>query len=259
MDQQTIRTLIDKFNSNEISQQELELLETLIADGKISPDAFERFESTRSMLDQTLAEISEPVWTDRFYQMLEEVRSVPLQSPAEPRSRWMLFPAKYAAVAALIFGIGLGWLGRHTIPTSSSSELHTEVTALKETLMLAMLDDEAVADRLMAVNYSQQVPNPSESVITALMNTLKSDKSVNVRLAAVDALAQYQSNPEVREVLVSTMAEDRSPLVQLRIAESIIRLQEAESQTVLDALQNRNDIDAEIQRQLSESIKQLQI
>jgi HEAT repeat protein len=58
-------------------------------------------------------------------------------------------------------------------------------------------------------------------VLTALLDSARSDPNVNVRLAAVDALAGYVDQGAVRTSLMDSLEVETSPLVQLAVLEAV--------------------------------------
>ncbi len=129
-----------------------------------------------------------------------------------------------AALILLLGGIGIGTRigsGLRTATSSNDSSsnqigaLQREVKEMKEVLMVSMLDDESASQRLKAVSYVEDVPNPDQKVIGALVNTLNHDKNVNVRLASLYSLARFADIPAVRDSLISSLSGQTEPIIQV--------------------------------------------
>jgi len=126
-------------------------------------------------------------------------------------------------VAACIFlmatGIIIGSVvtaGRKEHSNSAQMALlQTEVKEMKETMMLNLLNDESASERIKAVTYVEQMNNPGEDVLKALINTLNLDQNVNVRLAALNTVSRFSSSPLVRDSLVNSLRNQKEPIVQI--------------------------------------------
>ncbi|MEJ0032308.1 MAG: hypothetical protein WDO15_18945 [Bacteroidota bacterium] len=77
------------------------------------------------------------------------------------------------------------------VQTGEIAALTQEVSDLKETMMLSLLEKESATDRLKAVSLTSEMDHASVKVTDALFKTLNSDPSVNVRLAALEAIMPY--------------------------------------------------------------------
>ena len=65
------------------------------------------------------------------------------------------------------------------------------------------------------MSYAEQMNDPGQEVISALINTLNLDQNVNVRLAALSSISKFSSNQVVRDSLVNSLRYQREPIVQI--------------------------------------------
>lgn len=254
MEKAQIDQLIDRFEKGLANKEEIRQIEALIEEGRIDPAGFAVFSQTTDLLDAAISAHDPPEWSDQFYDMLREVKA-----DSAHRKRWMLIPIRYAAVGALVVGLGLGWLlTRAFSPDSVSEDLASQVEELQETLFLTLVTNESTAARLQAVNMQDRRPALSDKAIRALIGVLENDPSTNVRLAALEALAGHLAHREVRTAVISAL-NDESPMVQLRVAELIVEAEEPGQLESLDKLLQREDLSPDIYQQLKESIELLKI
>ena len=122
---------------------------------------------------------------------------------------------------------------------------------------MALLEKESSRDRLKAVKISNKMTDASGPVVEALLRTLNNDENINVRLAAIEALADFSQNPKVRKGLIDAIQYQDSPMVQLTLAELMVFLQDKRSVDEFKNLMNKKDIPLEIKDQLNEKIKVL--
>ena len=183
------------------------------------------------MLFQTMAdapiETPEPSLRDNFDSMLQSelnrlaAANNVIETATKP-AKLVRWPASLLRIAAifiiLIGGILIGMRFQRVGQDNSSGEiskLNTEVKDMKEILMFTLLKEESASQRIKAVNYSEEIPNPNQKVISALLNILDHDKNVNVRLASVYSLARFSGNRAVMDSLVASLSKQTEPIVQI--------------------------------------------
>ena len=99
--------------------------------------------------------------------------------------------------------------------------------------------------------------NVDLKVIDALLTTLNEDPNVNVRLATLGALTKLADDPRVREGLVHSIEQQDSPIMQLAIADVMVKLQEKRSVRSLQRLLNKKDINPKVKLNIEKSILKL--
>lgn len=128
-------------------------------------------------------------------------------------------PLWKAAAAVVILAGGI-WIGtqissRKTLSDPERTAIRKEVKEMREELLFSLLEDESASQRIKAVSYAEDIRNPDQPVINALVRTLNDDKNVNVRLAALYSLTRFSDNRSVRDSLVSSLGRQTEPLIQV--------------------------------------------
>ena len=122
---------------------------------------------------------------------------------------WPQRPVWQAGIAlgCLVVGLAVGarWQGSGK---SEIAALREEVANTKEMVALSLLREQSPSERLRGVDYSARMPRIEPEVVTALIQAVNQDPSVNVRLAAIDALSRASGQPQVRRSLEQAL--DRS-------------------------------------------------
>ncbi len=186
---------------------------------------------------------------DQFYEMLS---SHGQNQPGQVSRVWMMA----ASISLLIIGFASGlWMSSPR--ERSVAQLTDQVAQLQEVMMLTLIEQPRAQDRLKAVNITYELSNADEAVISALVKTLRMDNNVNVRLAALDALSAKVNNPQVREALVDAIAYQENPMVQIAIAELMVRIEESSAKSQLEALINSPDINPYAKEKITQSIKSI--
>jgi len=208
-------------------------------------DELESIAKVNRLIDKMPVEDPSSAMDSKFYEMLEEERNkvqVPGKSASERRWSWTSSVGAGLKIAAGIALFLLGWFtaswwGQRTGTTGEMTVLSDELRDIKETLVLTMMHQNSSLERIKAVNMVDELGNPDKRIIESLMGALNHDDNDNVRLLSLEALIRYSDNPEVREGLVESIRNQSSPMIQLRLAEVMVALNErnaaAEFQRVL--------------------------
>jgi hypothetical protein len=189
-------------------------------------------------VDQLVEKIHVPEPSERmdkrFYAMVEDEQRKALLGEPDARPQKKAFSQLVYTGLSIAAGISLfllgwfasGWFGTHTGSNSQLASLTGEVKQLKETLVLAMMQQSSSVERIKAVNMVSEFDTADKQIIESLIEILNHDSNDNVRLLALDALIRYSSMPEVRDKLISSIGRQTSPMVQLRFTEIMMALNE---------------------------------
>jgi hypothetical protein len=208
----------------------------------------------------------------RFDLMVEAYRQGQGQSVSRSRSvsSWIgsWWPRQHAVqlgfgLALLLMGVFLGAQLRWA-PSASDLEQSHEIAALrgelsgmKQMVALTLMQHQSATDRLRGVNWSYELGQPGQEVLTALIDTLTYDPSVNVRLATVDALRPYGDRPIVRQGVVDAMARQDNPMVQVALIDFAVDVGERASIQTLQQLTEDQQIDSAVRERALKGLAQL--
>lgn len=171
--------------------------------------------------------------------------------------RW---PMAYSLVIILI-GFGLGYLlfysGKGSKQDQQLQALTTQVHELKQTMMLALLENPSASERIRGVSYTSEIKHADKEVIDALFATLNNDPNVNVRLSTLDALSHLANHAQVREGLITSIVQQDSPIMQLAIADVMLKLQEKRSVKSFQELLKQKDLNPGVRDKIKQTITQL--
>jgi hypothetical protein len=177
---------------------------------------------------------------------------------------WQLQFRPYLAISLIMISIGLvsGYLLNRPAKSSLSENrqidsLTSQVSEMKQMMMLTLLQDPSASQRILAVGYTDNIAKVNNKVIEALLTTLNEDPNVNVRLITLEALLKYSFEPKVREGLVHSLIIQESPLMQSAIADAMVKLQEKKSVKTLQQLLQKKDLNKMVKVKIEQSIHKL--
>jgi hypothetical protein len=164
---------------------------------------------------------------------------------------WPRRPVWQASIAAscLIAGLLIGGVWQHERRDDGQiATLRSEVAATRELAALSLLRQQSATERLRGVDYSQRMPTLEPRVVSALIEAVNHDANVNVRLAAIDALAKAADDEHVRQSLAASLGRQESPMVQAALIDYLVDSRDPAAASAVREFSGRPD--------LNESVKQ---
>ncbi|MGP8246819.1 MAG: HEAT repeat domain-containing protein [Bryobacteraceae bacterium] len=207
-----------------------------------------------------------PELAERFRETLHAFAAGLAQAQREPSKRprgwlgWMPHPAWQLAGAAALLIIGLAagrFLTVSRQPETSVAQLQGQVENLRQLVSLSMLNQSSPGSRLEGVVYAQQLTRPDNEVEQALVQAARQDPNVNVRLAAVDGLGRYGSDPAVRRTLADGLVREESPLVQVALIEFLVNAHARDCALEIKQLAASTDAEPIVRQRAEWGLKQL--
>ena len=204
----------------------------------------------------------------RFYGMLEQHKQTEegnLQK-AKPgfffrlRNLWPRKPAYQFALTLgmLVLGLAIGnvWT---IIPHKEAvnTALVDEVQTMRQTLAASLIDQGSASERLQGINMSYTLVDPDDKLLDKLLSTLNSDTSVNVRLAAVEALYLFHDHPKVKQGLIDSLSRQSSPMVQAALIDLMVSIKERKAVDALKSLLEQEGVEPEIKDRAEQGIQRL--
>ena len=151
-------------------------------------------------------------------------------------------------LAALLAGVVVGVFSRPDSHREEVAEMRGELRALRQDVALSMLQQTSASARLQGVSVGAQVARQDPEVLGALLQTLATDPSPNVRLAAVDALAARAGEPAVQRQLGEALRKEASPLVQIALADALLSADGAQARRIVAPLATRVGVRQEVRQ-----------
>lgn len=160
--------------------------------------------------------------------------------------------------AALVIGLGVGHLyTARTQDRETISQMTSEMQRMKQLVALSLLQQQSASDRLRGVSYSVRLEPADDEVVSALLETLNNDANVNVRLAAVDALAQFSTRMPVRQGMRNAIARQDSPLVQIALIDWATQSKDRGALGPLQQLSQQAELHPAVKVRLASALERL--
>jgi hypothetical protein len=174
--------------------------------------------------------------------------------------QWLRSPV--GAVAWSIALVALGtYLGLQLGSAKSNSQdlaaMHTELTNMRQMVALSMLQQQSASQRLEGVTWTRREEHLDPQVLSALMHTLRYDQSVDVRLAALDALSRHAGQPQVKKTVVDALQEQQSPLMQVALIDQLVEWRDTDAAAGLEKLRKVPNLNPTVRQRADWAISKL--
>ena len=207
-----------------------------------------------------------PASRARFEAMLQAFQAGRSNQPAgEPAWRkrapswnvfeWLRSPLGAVAwsAALLVIGIfaGLRLAGPKLEPPSPDlAKVEAELASTKQLVVLSMLQQQSASARLEGVTWSTREQQLDPQVLSALLHTLRYDQSVDVRLAALDALSRHGRQPQVHKGILDSLQQDQSPLVQVALIDLMLEWRDHDAAQRLRELEQTPNLNPTVRQRV---------
>jgi hypothetical protein len=224
-------------------------------------------EITRKLDTLSTEEEPDPRLREQFYAMLEtHQREADAPSPfVLARNRIdrffaALLPAQPALQFALAVALLIGGLfaGQHFMaapavvaPADDTAKaelaaLRAQVNSMGQLVTYSLLQQQSTSDRMRSVLATMDLKSPDRKVLTDLVGSLAFDPSINVRLSAVEALAQHADDSLVRAGVLSALPRESAPLVQVAMIELLASARDQAARPVFEKLSRDEALDRNV-------------
>lgn len=218
-----------------------------------NPELKKRFDQLQEvyLAIETTREVEVPPHIEsRFKEALVNEK---LKASRATQRPWMQIAA---AIALLIVGYGAG-----RITSSNTSDdliaLRDEIQDLREVTLRNTLQKHSASERIMAVNQIEEKATVNKELIVTLISTLNSDESPNVRYAALQALAKFIGEEEVRAELVKSLEHQSDPLIQISMIAILVEAKERSAIAPLRDIIEKEEISPEVKQQAEVALQVL--
>jgi len=174
--------------------------------------------------------------------------------------RWLRSPLGVAAwsAALLVIGVFAGFrMAGPKPPSPDIAEIQKQLESTKQLVVLSMLQQQSASARLEGVSWSTREQQLNPQVLSALLHTLRYDSSVDVRLAALDALSRHSAQPQVRSSVVNALQEQQSPLMQVALIDQLVEWHDRDAKPHLEKLRQSQDLNPAVRQHADWAISKL--
>jgi hypothetical protein len=176
-----------------------------------------------------------------------------LQSPQSGKT--IYFPGWLKVAASVLIVAGTFLVGyRSGSDKKEINNLQSELLSMKQQVMLAGLQDYSGPQRIKAVYDISSSGEVDDNLVSALVHTMNSDKNVNVRLAAINALSgMMDKNSQIKHELIKSLAVQDNPLLQISLIQVLTESGVKEAKDEIESLSKDKNTDEQV-KEYAESV-----
>ena len=174
---------------------------------------------------------------------------------------WLRTPLGAVAWSAALLLIGVFAGNRFAGAQSQGSQiavLQEQLDRMRQLVVLSMLQQQSASERLQGVSFSQRDTQLDPQVTAALLHTLRYDGSVDVRLAALDALSKHSGQPQVKNGVLDALQEQQSPLVQVALIDQLLEWHDKSAVQPLRNLEQTPNLNPTVKQRAELAVSKLQ-
>jgi hypothetical protein len=225
MEKEKLESLIIDYIDNKLNTVDRHTIEQELVN---NPEAYKLYEELKEVIHvMDKASGMEPTAELKagFDEMLEnEIR-------ASKKGKVIFFqPAFYrvaAAIALLIVGGGLGyWVSKQYDQHQRLAEIEKQLEANKQIMMSMIVNQQSASQRIQGMNVAMKIEKADNEIVSALVKAMNEDPNSNVRLAALEALSKFSSDPAVRKILIESLSTQKDPVVQIALIQLMVEMNE---------------------------------
>ena len=196
-----------------------------------------------------------------FYEFLEEEKQ--LQSKPiivlnkKPELVWKRAFQIAASIVLVFSGYFFGSQNSNQNASQEILVLQEQTIELRENMMLAMIESQSPSKRIQAVNYTESFAKPDSKILEALINRMQYDGNNNVRLAAVEALAEFPESNIVKEAFIIALGTQKDPSLQIAIIQFLVKIQEKRAIAPMQQLLDNNETQSFVKEEIKTVISNI--
>ncbi len=131
-----------------------------------------------------------------------------------------------ASVALLLSAFLLGQYAEKNTLNHDVLSLEQKNVQLKQTTMIALLENQSASKRIQGVQYIEDFTAPDTTIVNALIDRLLQDENTNVRLSAMIALSGFRDSETVKNAFIRALKTEKDPSIQIAIIQNLVQIQE---------------------------------
>jgi hypothetical protein len=91
-------------------------------------------------------------------------------------------------------------------------------------------------------DYQEVFKKEDDRLVNALFKILRQDSNNNVKVASIEALLKFPNNDEMRLNLIEALNNEKAPIVQLKLIDALMQLNEARAENTLKNIIKREEV-----------------
>lgn len=230
MEQEKLESTLIDYIDGKLSAEERAAVESLMNESEEAQRLCQQLREVMQVMEKAARLEPRASMKANFEKALSE-EILATKKKTEPSAKQMfIYPQLYRIAATLAFvllGVASAyWIIQHQRNQKELMALRQEMEETKK-LMLSLIDNPlSASQRVQGVNVALTISTADDDVVSALVKAMNGDANTNVRLAALAALSNFYNEPSVRKTLISSLATQKDPVVQIALIQLLVKMKE---------------------------------
>jgi hypothetical protein len=229
MEKERLEGLIIDYIDGRLEEKEKALVERTLAEDKDAFKLYEQFREVMQVMDRSSKLEPSLKLKKGFDQLLKEQIA-----ESKPTKTIFFAPVLFraaAAIALVMAGVAIGyWINKNQQREEQllvrQKQMEEQMEEIRSIMMAKLGNQQSASSRISAVSQVMEMASPDDEIVKVLVKTMNEDGNTNVRLAALEALSKFQSDPQVRKELVKALAKQKDPVVQIALIQLMVKMKE---------------------------------
>lgn len=234
--------LIIRYLMDDLTDDERKTFELSIEADPALKQEFEIYREVISKWQNTSVQRTPAKNVDRFNQWLGgQIDQTPKEigfSASRRSIRW-----KYAIAAGFLILVTILVLPKYYQTANVSS------TSQQKELLLQLVNAQNTTSRIKGINQYQSDPQTDPDIRDVLIRVLEKDQSVNVRLAALDALSHLSKDEHVKSALIRILENDNDSAIRMAIINTLVKWKDSSVKGTLQDLLDQEEVPEDVKEE----------
>lgn len=252
---------IQDYQVHNLDQTTQKLVEEHLKECRSCRSTHQEFIQLMDTINEVKEELPEDSMQLDFHKMLEREKAILYTDEVKViRIKKSLYKHLLQMVAAMILMVCSYFYGSYKNSSDQREEmvfLEQEKNRMQELASMSLMDNESASKRLQAVSFAENLEHPDHKILEVLIIKMKTDKHVNVRLAAANALAKFTYNTMVRSALVETLETEDNANMQIELIQILVDVAEKRAIPTMKKLLENSETPSYLKDQINSELKQI--
>lgn len=216
MEKEKLETLLIDYIDGKLNDAERHDVEQmLVADA----EAFRTYEQLKEVIQamQASAKMEPTTRLKRGFEQMIREEEIQLK-----KGKVVMFQPSFFRIAAAIAFVVMGSAVAYLIWKQNEQEVE-----MKSMLISMLENQQSASQRVLGATVAyNDVTKADDEIVNALVNAMNEDPNTNVRLAALEALGKFHTQPHVRKALIASLKTQKDPLVQIALIRLMVDMKE---------------------------------
>jgi hypothetical protein len=225
MDKEKLESLLIDHIDGKLGEEEKAMVQRMLNEDADVLKLYKEFKEVMQVMERASKLEPSLKLQKNFDQLLKQE-----MAESKPTKTVFFSPVLYraaAAIALVISGIAVGfWISKNQQREQELAILKKEMEDIRSVMMARLGNQQSASQRITAVSQVMEMQKPDDEIVKVLVKTMNEDGNTNVRLAALEALSKFQTDPQVRKELVKALAKQKDPVVQIALIQLMVKMKE---------------------------------